>query len=199
MTSPRVVLVTGGNNGIGYETVKALLQSEKPYHVLLGSRSVEKGNLAIETLRNECPESTNIVELVQIDLNSDESIEQAFKQVKDSPGHIDTLVNNAGIITSLVSTYGDELTCPRSNLRHRIPRRQSLSEGMLQQSLRRQRLRHTSTNLHLHAPAPQVHRPAPTLHSRLLLPHRSIHKLPLTTRPRRLAQEPRFREYWVPV
>jgi NAD(P)-dependent dehydrogenase (short-subunit alcohol dehydrogenase family) len=97
MASRKIVLVTGGNNGIGYETVKALLQSAKPYHILLGSRSVEKAKLAIKSLREECPTSTNTVASVQVDLNSDESIEKAFEQVKASPGHIDTLINNAGM------------------------------------------------------------------------------------------------------
>ena len=97
MTSLKNVLVTGGNNGIGYETVKALLQSKRPYHILLGSRSLEKAKRAIETLHKECPESTNTVEIVQVDLTSDESIEKAFEQVKASPGHLDVLINNAGM------------------------------------------------------------------------------------------------------
>lgn len=101
MASPKVIFVTGGNNGIGYETVKALLQSDKPYHVLLGSRSLEKAKLAIETLHKECPESTNTVEPVQLDLTSDESIEKAFEQVKAKPGHIDALINNAGMYICL--------------------------------------------------------------------------------------------------
>lgn len=101
MSSPSIVLVTGGNTGIGYETVKALLQSSKTYHVLLGSRSLEKAKSAIETLHKECPESTSTVETVQVDLTSDESIEKAFEQIKASPGHIDTLVNNAGKRTPL--------------------------------------------------------------------------------------------------
>jgi NAD(P)-dependent dehydrogenase (short-subunit alcohol dehydrogenase family) len=104
MGSPKVVLITGGNNGIGYETAKALLQSHKAYHVLLGSRSLENANLAIEALHKECPESTNTVKAVQVDLTSDESIERAFEQVKTSPGHIDALINNAGIHTSLYPT-----------------------------------------------------------------------------------------------
>ncbi len=97
MTSPKVVLVTSGNNGIGYETVTAFLQSDKAYHVLLGSRSLKKAKLAIETLHKECPELTNTVEAVQVDLTSDESIEKAFEQVKISSGHIDALINNAGM------------------------------------------------------------------------------------------------------
>lgn len=97
MASSKVILITGGNNGIGYETVKALLQSDKAYHVLLGSRSLKKAKRAIEALHQECPESTSTVEAVQVDLTSDESIEKAFEQVKASPGHIDILINNAGV------------------------------------------------------------------------------------------------------
>lgn len=100
MATPKVVLITGGNSGIGYETVKALLQADKAYHVLLGSRSLEKAKLAIETLHKECPESTNTVESVEVDLTSDESIEKAFEQVKAGPGHIDVLINNAGMHTT---------------------------------------------------------------------------------------------------
>ncbi|KAK9482245.1 hypothetical protein V1527DRAFT_34203 [Lipomyces starkeyi] len=96
MASPKVVLVTGGNDGIGYEAVKAFLESEKAYHVFLGSRSLEKGKAAIEKLHKESPGVTNTVEVVQVDLHSDESIQNAFEQVKASPGRLDALVNNAG-------------------------------------------------------------------------------------------------------
>lgn len=98
MASRKVVLVTGGNNGIGFETVKAFLQSDKPYHVLLGSRSLVKAKVAIETLHKDCPESNNTVEAVQVDVTSDESIEKAFEQVKASPGRLDALINNAGTV-----------------------------------------------------------------------------------------------------
>jgi NAD(P)-dependent dehydrogenase (short-subunit alcohol dehydrogenase family) len=101
MASRKVVLVTGGNNGIGYETVKAFMQSSKAYRIILGSRSLEKANFAIETLHKECPGSTNTIEAVQVDLTSDESIEKAFKQVEASPGHIDALINNAGMRTHI--------------------------------------------------------------------------------------------------
>lgn len=101
MASRKVVLVTGANSGIGYETAKAFLQSTKPYHILLGSRSLEKATSAIQTLREECPESANTVEALPVDLTSDESIEKAFQQVKASPGYIDALINNAGMHDSL--------------------------------------------------------------------------------------------------
>ncbi|KAI9682980.1 MAG: hypothetical protein M1820_010933 [Bogoriella megaspora] len=96
MESQKIVVVTGGNSGIGYETVKALLQSEKAYAIYLGSRNQEKGSAAVEALRQECPDSENTVELLQVDVASDESIEKACEQVKARYGHLDILINNAG-------------------------------------------------------------------------------------------------------
>ena len=96
MAARKVVIVTGGNGGIGYETVKALFSSEKPYHVLMGSRSLDRAQEAIEKLHIECPDATNIVEPLQVDLTSDESIEKALAQVQAGPGYIDVLINNAG-------------------------------------------------------------------------------------------------------
>lgn len=97
MSTSKIVLVTGGNNGLGYEIVKALLQADKAYHILLGSRSLEKAKIAIDKLQKECPDSISTIETVQLDLTSDESIEKAFEQIKTGQGYIDTLVNNAGM------------------------------------------------------------------------------------------------------
>ena len=96
MASSKAVLVTGGNSGIGYETVKALLESKEPYHVLLAARSAAKASAAVESLRKDCPETANVVEPVEVDLNSDDSIERAFAEVQRSPGRLDVLINNAG-------------------------------------------------------------------------------------------------------
>ncbi len=107
MAAPKVVLVTGANGGIGYEAVKAFLESAKAkYHVFLGSRSLEKGKLAIEKLHEEVPKTDNIVELIQVDVTSDESIQKAFEQVKANPGHLDALVNNAGATFDIAYTAG---------------------------------------------------------------------------------------------
>lgn len=94
--APKIVLVTGGNSGIGYEAVKALFEAEKPYYIFVGSRSLEKANEAIKEIQSECPEATNKIEPLQVDLTSDESIESASEILKSGPGYIDVLVNNAG-------------------------------------------------------------------------------------------------------
>lgn len=101
----KIVLVTGANNGIGYETVKALLQSTKAtYHIFLGSRSLEKGNKALEALKAEVPDTKSSVDLLQLDLTDDVSIETAYETVRKSYNHIDTLVNNAGT-SSILQLY----------------------------------------------------------------------------------------------
>ena len=96
MSPKKIVIVTGANKNIGYEIVKALLQSDKPYHVFLGSRSLELGQQAAVTLQKECADSSNTVEAIQLDITSDSSIEKAFETVKSSVEHIDALINNAG-------------------------------------------------------------------------------------------------------
>ncbi|KAK6206392.1 short-chain dehydrogenase [Colletotrichum tabaci] len=96
MPSKRILLVTGANTGIGYETVKALLQSERPYHIILGSRSADKGEAAITQLKTEFPSTISSLELIQVDVADDDSILKAFQTVKDKHGVLDILVNNAG-------------------------------------------------------------------------------------------------------
>ncbi|KAF2002253.1 NAD(P)-binding protein [Amniculicola lignicola CBS 123094] len=96
MTDKTILLITGGNTGIGFETVKALLQSSTPYTILLGSRSLDKATEAIKKLEAEFPESKSDIEALQIDIVDDESIQKAFETVKSKYGQIDVLLNNAG-------------------------------------------------------------------------------------------------------
>lgn len=97
MSNATVVLITGSNTGIGFETVKALVgDSTQPYHVLLGGRSLEKVKAAITLLKDEFPESKSKLTPLEIDVTSDESIAKAEEEVNSKIGWIDVLVNNAG-------------------------------------------------------------------------------------------------------
>ncbi|KAB8290381.1 hypothetical protein EYC80_010814 [Monilinia laxa] len=107
MASKTIVLVAGANSGIGYEAVKALLQSSKPYHILFGSRSSEKAQVAIGDLKKEVPEATNTIETLEVDLVSDESIGKAFKSVKEKYGRVDLLINNAGVTFDIAYINGE--------------------------------------------------------------------------------------------
>jgi NAD(P)-dependent dehydrogenase (short-subunit alcohol dehydrogenase family) len=96
MAETSIVLITGGNTGIGYETVKALYASPEAHTILMGSRSLEKANDAMSKLHSEVSKSKSVIVSLQIDIEDDNSIEEAVKEVESRWGRIDALVNNAG-------------------------------------------------------------------------------------------------------
>ncbi|KAL1301908.1 hypothetical protein AAFC00_006086 [Neodothiora populina] len=89
-----IVLVTGANGGIGLELVSQLL-SDASKLVLLGCRSVSKGEVAIKDLESKRQPGT--VELLEVDVSSEDSIEDAAKAVETKYGRLDALVNNAAV------------------------------------------------------------------------------------------------------
>ncbi|KAK4494088.1 hypothetical protein PRZ48_014386 [Zasmidium cellare] len=95
-STKKVVLITGANTGLGYETIKALLRSGTPYSIALGSRSLQKGQDAAAALKKEHPNAKSDISVVQIDIESDESIRKARDTIAQTYGHLDILINNAG-------------------------------------------------------------------------------------------------------
>lgn len=88
--------MTLANGGIGFEIARQLLSKSSPeWHVLLGSRSVERGQTAINRL--ESLRLSGTAELVQIDVTDDSSIVRAGKDAEANHGHVDVVVNNAAI------------------------------------------------------------------------------------------------------
>lgn len=88
------------NGGIGFELASQLL-SDASKHVLLGSRSVEKGEAAVKDLQARNLPGT--VELLQLDVTSEDSITRAAETVARTHGRLDALVNNAAIGTPSAS------------------------------------------------------------------------------------------------
>ena len=88
-TNLPVVVVTGGNRGIGFEVCRQL--SEAGYRIVLGSRDARKGQAAAARLGH--PE----VHAVQLDVDDYESVTAAARWVADHLGRCDALVNNAAI------------------------------------------------------------------------------------------------------
>ncbi len=94
----RHILITGANKGIGFATVQAILEQHQDTQVLLGSRSVERGQAAIEHLCQENPGWADRVTLLPIDVASDDSV-HAAREIVQAGDHAPLygLVNNAGI------------------------------------------------------------------------------------------------------
>jgi NAD(P)-dependent dehydrogenase (short-subunit alcohol dehydrogenase family) len=84
-----VTLITGANKGLGYETARQLI--ERGHTVYLGARNVERGEAAASELGGR---------FVQLDVTDDSSVETALGVVAEREGHLDVLVNNAGISTT---------------------------------------------------------------------------------------------------
>ncbi|KAI5477891.1 hypothetical protein MNV49_005784 [Pseudohyphozyma bogoriensis] len=97
-TAKDVVVITGGNAGLGIEIVKSLCKSTvKPYEIYMGSRSLLKAQDAIDEVEKEVGVVQSTVTAVQIDVTDDKSIEAAFKTIEAKAGRVDVLINNAGV------------------------------------------------------------------------------------------------------
>ncbi|MCK9923821.1 SDR family oxidoreductase [Frankia sp. AgPm24] len=91
-----IVLVTGANKGLGYETARRL--GEAGATVLLGTRDPERGRAATATLAAAGIDAR----WVAVDVTSDEAVGKAAAEIDAEFGRLDVLVNNAGIIGARV-------------------------------------------------------------------------------------------------
>ena len=87
-----VTLITGANKGLGYETARQLI--ERGHTVYLGARNVGLGEAAASKLGGH---------FVRLDVTDDYSVETAMKVIAQNEGHLDVLINNAGISKAEVS------------------------------------------------------------------------------------------------
>jgi FlaA1/EpsC-like NDP-sugar epimerase len=91
----RVVLVTGGNAGLGKETIIQLAK-HNPKEIFLAARTPSKAEEAIKDIKKIVPNSN--ISFLQLDLSSFESVDTAAKEFKSRSDRLDILINNAGIM-----------------------------------------------------------------------------------------------------
>lgn len=87
----KTVLITGANSGIGYQA--ALELARHGARVLLGVRSLAKGQAALRQLQAEVPGAR--AEVAELDMASLASVR---KFAENFQGSLDVLVNNAGVM-----------------------------------------------------------------------------------------------------
>src|SRR5260370_3695731 len=85
-------LITGGTSGIGLATAKKL--AELGIHVLVVGRNGERGKKAVDEIRRAEGKADFIASEL---LGADSAREVARKAIELGSGHVDILINNAGI------------------------------------------------------------------------------------------------------
>ena len=88
MTEQRVALITGANQGIGYQIAKDL--AAEGLTVLVGARDLAKG-------RAVAAEIGDMAHAIQLDVTDQASIDAAAERIGRDFGRLDVLMNNAGI------------------------------------------------------------------------------------------------------
>ena len=100
MISPRRILVTGGNKGIGKAICEQILRDFNDTYVFLCSRNRERGEEAIANIVKKYDAASRI-ELLVMDVSDSSSVSNAVGIVKDmfpeDPTPLYSIVNNAAL------------------------------------------------------------------------------------------------------
>ncbi|MGI5153062.1 SDR family oxidoreductase [Plantactinospora sp. CA-294935] len=92
----KVVLITGTSSGFGNLT--ALTLARAGYRVYASMRGTASANAApARALRDVARRERLALEVVDIDVRDDRSVEEGVRRVRQRAGRIDVLVNNAGM------------------------------------------------------------------------------------------------------
>ena len=86
----KIALVTGSSSGIGFETSLALARNG--FHTFATMRDLSKDEEIKQIIKKE----DLSIEILELDVDSEESVNQAIKIIFEKKGRIDVLVNNAG-------------------------------------------------------------------------------------------------------
>ncbi|KAF6245220.1 SDR family oxidoreductase [Nitrosopumilus sp. b2] len=86
----KVALVTGSSSGIGLESALAL--AKDGYHTFASIRNLSKAG----ELENAAKKENLPIDVIELDVDKEESIVAAIKKIMEDTGRLDVLVNNAG-------------------------------------------------------------------------------------------------------
>jgi len=92
----RVIVITGGNAGIGKETAVGLAQ--KGATVVITARDQQRGAAALEEIRGRTGRDDERLVVMPLDLASFASIRAFASDLLDRSDRLDVLVNNAGLV-----------------------------------------------------------------------------------------------------
>jgi retinol dehydrogenase-12/retinol dehydrogenase-13 len=95
----KIIIVTGGNTGLGFETARCL--ASKGATVVLACRNSNLGESAAQKIKSQVSNSN--VSFICLDLGSLKSVKEFASQFQSKFKRLDILINNAGV-----------MACPKS-------------------------------------------------------------------------------------
>lgn len=97
----KIAVITGANRGLGFAAAHRL--GHAGVKVLVGARDGSKGDEAAGRLRSKGVDA----EPLDIDVNSVVSVQEAAMRVGQNYGHVDILINNAGVLPEATASNID--------------------------------------------------------------------------------------------
>lgn len=101
--SRKIAIVTGANNGIGFETAAGM--AEAGYHVVMACRNRVKAEAARAELAKRVPSAS--LDIMVIDLGDFASVRAFARDFRSTYSRLDVLINNGGILLYSAQTNGD--------------------------------------------------------------------------------------------
>ncbi len=101
--SGKVMIVTGANSGLGFETTKEL--SRKGAKVVMACRNPKRAESARQKILAEVVHAD--LDIIILDLSSQKSVADFVEEFKKKYDRLDVLVNNAGIMAAPYSETVD--------------------------------------------------------------------------------------------
>jgi NAD(P)-dependent dehydrogenase (short-subunit alcohol dehydrogenase family) len=98
-----ITLITGGNKGLGRESARRLI--ELGHTVYIGARDAERGRATADELG---------AQFLHLDVTNDASVNAAAAALTQKEGHLDVLINNAGITHLSLTIEGTTVDDMRS-------------------------------------------------------------------------------------
>ncbi|KAL8814340.1 MAG: hypothetical protein Q9223_006424 [Gallowayella weberi] len=102
--SGKVIIVTGGNTGLGKESVLQLAK-HNPSRIFLAARTPSKAEASIEEIKKVVPSAS--ITYLKLDLCSFKSVATAAHEFQSQSTRLDILLNNAGIMATPLAETED--------------------------------------------------------------------------------------------
>ena len=114
--SQKVAIITGANNGVGFET--AIGMAEAGYHVVMACRSREKAETARTEMLHRVP--TAELDIMTVDISDFASVRTFARAFRARYSQLDVLICNAGLLlySPKTNTDGIELQFATNHLGH---------------------------------------------------------------------------------